>query len=172
MQFSPRPSLARTGLAFVAPLAAVALATPAANAAVKVPAGCTFDSTNGTTSCVTTSSSTQSFSAPNSTSGPTSDGSPWATFCLGKFPTSPQYQVDSVNSNTGSDDGYGDISVETASTTSTTYRGTSTGKGNKPISSSSQITSTTYTVGDGTLVCVTPYGLAAYSAGSSVTVTG
>ena len=140
---SIRIRAALTSVAALAAVTSVGLIAPA-NAAPKLPEGCTFNNATGTSTCTKNVQSTQTQQVGIT---PTlSDGSIAAEFCRGFF--GPDY---SYAYNNGFGINYGEpVSTRPATVTktftqvqTTTYQGVSAGQGNKPIA-------TTFTTPDAT----------------------
>ncbi|MFC4425262.1 hypothetical protein [Deinococcus navajonensis] len=126
------------------------LALAAASAGPKLPAGCRFDATTGLSTCVTTTptiSGTQALPQGVLTVG---DGSGASYIALKYFPIynpnlAEALAANGINLETlrWNCTAYGtDLAVESYKTITTTYQGVTAGQGNKPMTTTTQTTTT------------------------------
>lgn len=132
----------RTAVAGAATLVALAFGVVPAVAAPSAHDGCSFS--RGTTTCVTTESDVQTFSAPDGVDGTRVSAGPtvWGSACLAFAPGTYYY---------GAFDGAA-IQVTVTTTTTTTYRGR-TARHEKKTSSSTVVAPATYRVTEGSIYC-------------------
>jgi hypothetical protein len=122
-------------------------AAPAAFAAAPVPSSCSFNSTDGITTCTTVTPISDIPTQPTSASGPVTDESPLALLCLKSYPNTGTYSP-------YLSDGYSGVILKTqgATSTTTTYHGQVLGSGKKPVTTTVH-TTVTYTLTSGILDC-------------------
>ena len=137
-------ALRRVVLGCAGALAAVSLGVAPAVAAPPTPDGCRFS--QGTTTCVTTESSVQTFTTVDGEDGRVSAGNVtvWGRACLAYEPTTYLYGAFGGSA----------LEVTTTTTTTTSYHGRMA-RHDKKISSDTVVSGPTYRVTAGTLYCYT-----------------